>query len=261
MIPLDTRTRLSLYSFVDLTFCITCPAKPIRAKSKRRWLLGAASGTSIFVFKVKSRTRAMDWVWHLWYESYIFGTRRIHIYSCSFPTYRRHLGGRIPKFLEIKAPFLDTRFKIDIPAYNSGNITKAYSTFTRANIISLCETGLRDVPAYKTLIEENKDKGIELELAWRIDTYLDWIWTVEDGEGKVRDWAVLIGLALKQVGSITFLTFDGNLDIIVRLTNKTIWNFVFIGIDQPVCILKMELVWTNQQLLRVTWIEFALTLK
>ncbi|KAK7690007.1 hypothetical protein QCA50_006649 [Cerrena zonata] len=183
MIPLDFRTRLSLYSFVDLTFCITCPAKPLRARSKRRWLLGAASGTSIFIFKVKSRTRGMDWTWHLW----------------------RHLGGQLPPFLEIKAPFLDTRFKIDVPFYNSGNITKVYSTFTRANIISLCEAGLRDVPAYKALIEENMDKGIEFELAWRIDTFLDWIWVDEDVEGKMREWDVLVGLALKQANKLSHL--------------------------------------------------------
>lgn len=88
MIPLESNTtRLSLYSFVDLTFCITCPAKPIRARTKRRWLLGAASGTAIFVFKVKSRTRAVDWTWHLW--SVTYSTRcphHIHRYNTLFQT-------------------------------------------------------------------------------------------------------------------------------------------------------------------------------
>jgi len=37
-----------------------------------------------------------------------------------------------------------------------------------------------------------------LELAWRIDTALDWVWQTEDVEGKAREWAVLCGLALKQ---------------------------------------------------------------
>lgn len=127
----------------------------------------------------------MDWTWHLW----------------------RHLGGQIPPYIEIKAPFLDTRFKIDIPSWNSGNISKAYGTFTRENIIGLCERGLRDIPAYKALIEENRDKGIEFELAWRVDTYLDWVveaFVEEDVEGKGREWAVLGGLALKQVSDPSF---------------------------------------------------------
>ncbi|CAL1713133.1 unnamed protein product [Somion occarium] len=176
-IPLDSMTtRLSLYSFVDLTFCLICPEKPLQARSKRRWLLFGSSGTSIFVFKVKARTRAVDWVWHLW----------------------RHLGGKMPPFVEVRAPFLDTHFRIDIPHYDSADIQAAYSVFTRANITALCEAGLREVPGYNTLIEEEKTLGVSFELAWRLGTYLDWIWQVHDVEDKYRDWAVLCGIALKQ---------------------------------------------------------------
>jgi hypothetical protein len=65
MIPLNgAKTTLSLYSFVDLTFCITCAPNPVDAKGGR--LHAAREGTNIFVFKPKSRTRAVDWFWNLW---------------------------------------------------------------------------------------------------------------------------------------------------------------------------------------------------
>lgn len=105
----------------------------------------------------------------------------------------------MPPFVEVRAPFLDTHFRIDIPHYDSADIQAAYSVFTRANITALCEAGLREVPGYNTLIEEEKTLGVSFELAWRLGTYLDWIWQVHDVEDKYRDWAVLCGIALKQV--------------------------------------------------------------
>ena len=67
IVPLaSSDARLSLYSFVDLSFCIACPPTPLKS-SKSRWFLhGTPRGTNIFVFKVKSRTRAADWMWNLW---------------------------------------------------------------------------------------------------------------------------------------------------------------------------------------------------
>lgn len=69
VIPLSSsRTRLSLYSFVDLTFCITCPPTTTRVNEKNtRWIFSRTKeGTNIFIFKVKSRSRAYDWTWQLW---------------------------------------------------------------------------------------------------------------------------------------------------------------------------------------------------
>ncbi len=67
LVPLAASTRLSLYSFVDLTFCLTCPPAPLKTDGKRRrHFFGSARGTNIFVFKLKSRSRAVDWLWHLW---------------------------------------------------------------------------------------------------------------------------------------------------------------------------------------------------
>lgn len=68
VIPLKCeRTHMSLYSFVDMTFCITCP--PTRSsihpkKSKRHFT--QLDGTNVYIFKNKSRSRTYDWVWQLW---------------------------------------------------------------------------------------------------------------------------------------------------------------------------------------------------
>lgn len=54
-------TRLSLYSFTDMSFSLTCaPVSPHRFK------LFHDDGRNIFVFKHRSRSRAFDWLWHLW---------------------------------------------------------------------------------------------------------------------------------------------------------------------------------------------------
>lgn len=69
VIPLkSSRTQLSLYSFVDLTFCLTCtPTTPRRDASRSRWFFRREKeGTNIFIFKLKSRSRAYDWTWQLW---------------------------------------------------------------------------------------------------------------------------------------------------------------------------------------------------
>lgn len=60
-------TRLSLYSYVDMSFCITCPPTLLRPDSARVRIFHGERGTHIFVFKVKCRSRAVDWMWQLWY--------------------------------------------------------------------------------------------------------------------------------------------------------------------------------------------------
>jgi hypothetical protein len=70
VIPLkSSKTKLSLYSFVDLTFCITCAPTTTRLNEANfRWSFSRGKeGTNIFIFKLKSRSRAYDWTWQLWY--------------------------------------------------------------------------------------------------------------------------------------------------------------------------------------------------
>ena len=70
VIPLyDPRTKLSLFSSVDMTFCMVCPPTPTKYKKERgrRWIFHRSSrGLNVFVFKHKSRSRASDWIWSLW---------------------------------------------------------------------------------------------------------------------------------------------------------------------------------------------------
>ena len=81
VIPLkSSKTKLSLYSFVDLTFCITCAPTTTRlSEATSRWSFSRGKeGTNIFIFKLKSRSRAYDWTWQLWYA---------HMYIMKFQSF------------------------------------------------------------------------------------------------------------------------------------------------------------------------------
>ncbi|TFK40603.1 Pleckstrin homology domain-containing protein [Crucibulum laeve] len=179
VIPLkSSRTRLSLYSWADLTFCITCPPTTTSLNPvTSRWVFSRAKeGTNIFIFKVKSRSRAYDWIWHLW----------------------KQMGGHIPTSIDIRNPTLNTKVTIDLPNIDTIDSGKSYKMFERENIIALCAQSLRSVAHWDGLIEREILNGASLQLAWRVGTNLDWIWLDDDVAGKPREWAVICGLALKQ---------------------------------------------------------------
>ncbi len=113
--------------------------------------------------------------------------------------FRRHLGGELPPFVEIRCPAIDTRLKIDIPGYNTSNIDAAYAVFTPSNIIGLCMQVLYTVDEYNEVISHALKQGTSLGLAWRMDSRLDWVWQISDVEGKSRAWSILCGLAMRQV--------------------------------------------------------------
>ena len=112
---------------------------------------------------------------------------------------RRHLGGLIPRTIEVHNPRLNTKVTIDIPDGDGSNNGALYCTLRRDNIIELCVESLQKVPDYKFLWERALDNGKSLQLAWRYQANLDWVWLDEDVFGKVREWSVLCGLALKHV--------------------------------------------------------------
>jgi hypothetical protein len=80
-------------------------------------------------------------------------------------------------------------------------------TFGRRNIIGLCVDSLKSVPDWDYVIQPRIAEGNKLELAWRVDAKLDWVWQDMCVDGTQRHWAVLCGLTLKQVGfvHVTFL--------------------------------------------------------
>jgi hypothetical protein len=105
------------------------------------------------------------------------------------------MGNDIPSTIEIRNPSLDSRVKIDIPFTEASQ----RELLSRDNIIGLCMRSLKEMRDWKNIIERQMEQGKTLQLAWRLDTHLDWIWLEDDVEGNSRDWAVLCGLAMKQV--------------------------------------------------------------
>ncbi|KAI0056564.1 hypothetical protein BV25DRAFT_1813850 [Artomyces pyxidatus] len=183
IIPLkNVGTKLSLYSFVDMTFCITCPPTSVHTGPRTRMPFHRKSGTNVFLFKVKCRSRAVDWIWHLW----------------------RHLGGQLPSKIEIRSPVLDTSVKIDVPKPAEGEEVD-YAIFSRDNLVNLCCKTLNHIPDYEFLLQRRLAEGARLELAWRMDTKLDWVWWQDDVDDNHRRWAVLAGLALCQAGKAAHL--------------------------------------------------------
>lgn len=94
---------------------------------------------------------------------------------------------------------MDSRVKIDVPSTLSLETNESIAMFTRQNLISLCRKSLKNYSDWEFIIERELEKGKHLELAWRMETKLDWVWLDDDVNGKRRGWAVLCGLALKQV--------------------------------------------------------------
>ncbi|KAF8746548.1 Pleckstrin homology domain, partial [Rhizoctonia solani] len=170
-------TSVSLYSHVDSTFCLTCPPTPVRTgtPSKRARFHRAPIGTNIFVCKVKSRTRALNWIWNLW----------------------RYLGGKLPDTIDIHCPALGTRVRVDIPDLDHG-ASDSWKRFTRSYLIEACGRSLQGLPDWDSMMESPALRGSRLELAWRKESKLDWVWQETDDEGKEIDWQVLFGLALRQ---------------------------------------------------------------
>lgn len=74
-IPLDEQeARVSLYSFIDLSFCLTCSERVVTKGENHAYRnivnrvpFLRSNGTFIFIFKTKVRTSAIDWLWDLWF--------------------------------------------------------------------------------------------------------------------------------------------------------------------------------------------------
>jgi hypothetical protein len=128
----------------------------------------------------------------------------------SIGLHRRYLGGRIPPTIEIRNPRLGARVNIDIPAEYMEGRKDGNPMFCRENLIELCTTALGSVPDWDFIIQRRIKEGRSLELAWRLDTKLDWVWQNECVDGTPRNWAVLCGLALKQASSQTEFIVDVN---------------------------------------------------
>ena len=105
----------------------------------------------------------------------------------------------MPKTMDIHNPGLSTKVTIDIANPEDAENGGLYRLFKRENVINLCMESLRNLPDWKFLVEKEIEEGSSLQLAWRVDANLDWVWLDTDVLGETRDWAVLCGLVFKQV--------------------------------------------------------------
>lgn len=148
---------------------------------------------------------------------------------------RRELGGDIPSTIDIQVPVLGTRVTLEVPQLDVGEGFEGYGSLTPQRILSVCQEALGSFPSYESLIQAEIERGAQLGLAWHRGMNLDWVWLESDVNGSRRDWAVLYGLALKQVSGI----FGSNLFILImclgdllspryifacRDTNQSNWN-------------------------------------
>ena len=197
IIPLKSpRTHLSLYSFIDMTFCITC--RPMRTYLKTKLSRTEPEGTCIYIFKTRSRSRAYDWTWNLWYVT--CGISDKMVFKSLYP--RRTLGGEIPKSIDIRNPRLGLRVVFELPCLDLIDPGTALKMFSRHNIIALCMKSLKPVPGWSSFVEHERQRGRTLQLAWRSGAHVDWIWNDLNAKGEHREWSALCGLAFKNVSPI-----------------------------------------------------------
>ena len=187
-------------SHTDLTFCLATPYTSVsstakRSSSKPSKLKHSRVGSSIFVFNLKTRTRATDWMW----EIYLL----------------LRTSAALPPFLDVHVPDLNNaRIRITVPVVGESpgfDSTEAVlRAVTRDKVIRECVEVLSDLDGWKRLmLEMGVAEGEEgdwdavrtkIALAWRKRDRLDWVWTDTDVNGRRRDWNVLVGSGpLKQV--------------------------------------------------------------
>ncbi|GAA5963604.1 hypothetical protein JCM21900_000304 [Sporobolomyces salmonicolor] len=225
VIPLQPRkTHLSLYSSVDLIFCLThrpvpssllssvaarrttsaaeAPgidhdgnidekilASPHHSKaSKRGYVHLRHAGTNIFLFRARTSSIAKKWIWLLY----------------------RELGGQVPRTLEISVPDLGAKIRIpvprDLPQPQDNGVAalvsvedregEGYRLLRAGSVIDACVEQLAKVGEWRGLVEEAQRHGTTFRLAWRRGGVLDW---VDEGLGGLeRDWGVVGGVAFRQ---------------------------------------------------------------
>lgn len=209
-----SRTQVSLYSSPDLVFCLTHRPSPSvlttaattrggraltpdpadvassKKNSKRAYVHFRTAGTNIYTIRAKTTAITKEWMWELY----------------------RVLGGSVPTSLDVVVPGLGARISLPIPAdltpssVASGKVKggggylsvlegEGYRLCTPEAVVEVCVKHLSAVGEWAGLMQNCKDEGVEMRLAWRRGEVLDW---VETGE-KASGWSVVVGLILTQV--------------------------------------------------------------
>jgi hypothetical protein len=129
-----------------------------------------------------------------------------HVQSHPLMLHRRALGGTLPSIVEIRCPALDVSLKLDLPAHE--NWAMIYQEFSPHLVLEMCEEAISRLPNWKFLMETAIQEGDGgFELAWRVNSVMDWVTHEDDVDGHPRKWAALWGLALRQPGSLAHLEF------------------------------------------------------
>ena len=113
---------------------------------------------------------------------------------------REKLGGTLPTSIEVNCPLVHARVSIPIQETGAG-----WKDVTRDYVIRQCTNVLENSFAWKTVIELPITRGKRLELCWKMDTKLDWVWLRDYVDGVRRDWDVLFGLVIQKVGALIFI--------------------------------------------------------
>lgn len=123
--------------------------------------------------------------------------------------------------MDVAIPLINVRVKVFLPTNGDRR------PLTRDRVIDLCQNSTDNVEGLANLREEHVvQKHRKLELCWRTETKLDWVWLDNDTEGKQRDDAVCYGIALQDV-SFDTCVFKGSLaDCCNSHTFLQLLNFV-----------------------------------
>lgn len=100
----------------------------------------------------------------------------------------------LPDTIEVSCPLVHSRVSIPIPETGED-----WKVLTRDFIIDQCSQAMESSFAWQTVVQLPILSGRRLELCWRSDTKLDWVWLKDDVDGEKRDWEVLFGMALNYV--------------------------------------------------------------
>ena len=198
-IPLQpSRTSLSIFNPTDMTIALTTSASRLEADVDRilrsrttmhgalkervkqsrqyQWLKRGEKGRHVFIMKVSERSRAADWFWELW----------------------RDMGGELPRRLDIQIPALATSVRLAIPQDDDEvGGRRTTDLLNPKTVVDTCWEMLEDI-----YDREKLDRDSDIGLAWKTeDGRLDWLSFDTTVQGKIRDWAVLVGLARQDVNT------------------------------------------------------------
>jgi hypothetical protein len=107
--------------------------------------------------------------------------------------------------VNVTFPNLDIRVRLPLfsshdlpPGTSSWHASQPAEVLTVKGAISACVARLKRVPDFEKMHQHMLSLGLEARLAWRRRMYLDWIHQETTVDGRPREWALLIGLAMAQ---------------------------------------------------------------